>query len=466
MQPQLHYSDQQTIPLLWDTSTTRVFAHCNDAAPIDVATFLTDVRRTVSQLPQHKYVVNTCEDRYHFIVSFSAALCSGKTTLLPPSSAPKTVSEILADYPDSCLLSDVQADEYLHPDVLLNSEALASERHEGRADNTPFIPEIDASHLAAITFTSGSTGKSVAHKMSWYKLSTSARILDAALSRKTSAMSAIVATVPPQHMYGLETSVMLPMQSSRSVFIPHSFYPSEVKAALTKLGKTGLLVTTPVHLRVLDHANLQYPETGLILSATASLNQELAASCEGKFSCGVEEIYGSSETGAIAMRQTSVEKYWRLVDGVDIKPIRDGVEVTAPGLFSTACLSDVVEMTGDRQFRLLGRGRDVIKIAGKRQSLKNLNTLLLSIKGVEDAVVFFPPSNDVDNRTAPTRLAALVVADGVKPGQIADEMRNVIDPVFVPRPMYFVDRLPRNATGKLPAAAINELWKQLRAVDD
>jgi acyl-coenzyme A synthetase/AMP-(fatty) acid ligase len=41
-----------------------------------------------------------------------------------------------------------------------------------------------------------------------------------------------------------------------------------------------------------------------------------------------------------------------------------------------------------------------------------------------------------------------------------DELRERIDPVFLPRPLIFVDRLPRNDTGKLPQEALRTLAAQ------
>ena len=51
-----------------------------------------------------------------------------------------------------------------------------------------------------------------------------------------------------------------------------------------------------------------------------------------------------------------------------------------------------------------------------------------------------------------SRLCAVVVAPGLSAGQLRAALRQRIDPIFLPRPMMFVERLPRNATGKLPRA--------------
>ena len=43
---------------------------------------------------------------------------------------------------------------------------------------------------------------------------------------------------------------------------------------------------------------------------------------------------------------------------------------------------------------------------------------------------------------------------------LIENLRQRIDPVFLPRPLLLVDRLPRNATGKLPQQALQALADQ------
>jgi len=55
------------------------------------------------------------------------------------------------------------------------------------------------------------------------------------------------------------------------------------------------------------------------------------------------------------------------------------------------------------------------------------------------------------------RLSALVVAPDLTPAALIQALRARIDPLFLPRPLVFVDALPRNSTGKLAAAAAQAL---------
>jgi len=89
---------------------------------------------------------------------------------------------------------------------------------------------------------------------------------------------------------------------------------------------------------------------------------------------------------------------------------------------------------------------DLVNIAGKRTSLAHLNHQLNSIGGVNDGVFLMPD----ETGDAITRLTAFVVAPDMGSEVLLGELRARIDAVFLPRPLYFVDALPRNATGKLP----------------
>jgi acyl-coenzyme A synthetase/AMP-(fatty) acid ligase len=102
---------------------------------------------------------------------------------------------------------------------------------------------------------------------------------------------------------------------------------------------------------------------------------------------------------------------------------------------------------------LRGRRSDVVNVAGKRASLASLNHHLLAIPGVQDGAYLVPEEKGV----AVSRLTAFVVAPDLSARTVLDELRRRVDPVFLPRPLYFVARLPRDATGKLSREALLRL---------
>lgn len=116
-------------------------------------------------------------------------------------------------------------------------------------------------------------------------------------------------------------------------------------------------------------------------------------------------------------------------------------------------LGDVIELLDEEHFLLHGRTADLVNVAGKRTSLAYLNYHLNSIAGVQDGA-FVAPANDDDGVP---RLMAFVVAPKMAKDEIMSALRRRIDAAFLPRPLCLVDALRRNATGKLPREAIEEL---------
>jgi acyl-coenzyme A synthetase/AMP-(fatty) acid ligase len=262
----------------------------------------------------------------------------------------------------------------------------------------------------------------------------------------------IVATVPAQHMYGMETSVLLPLLGGFSVHAGRPLFPADVAQALAEVMPPRILVTTPVHLRTLTGAGIGFPSTALIVTATAPLEGELACTAEDAFDAPVLDLLGSTETCVIASRQPAREISWTLYDGVRLVSRADATRVEAPWFEEPAELQDLVEYCPDGRFLLKGRNADMIEVAGKRASLAELTRRMLAIPGVRDAVVFQP--DDVQGSGPVGRVSALVVAPGLSEAEVIGALRNSIDAAFLPRPLVMVAQLPRSATGKLPRAEL------------
>jgi acyl-coenzyme A synthetase/AMP-(fatty) acid ligase len=316
------------------------------------------------------------------------------------------------------------------------------------------IPCIPAQRILAYVFTSGSTGVPVPHKKNWGPMVRNVRAQAVALSIGSGA--GVLATVPPQHMYGLESSVLLPLQSGGVLSAHHPFYPADICDALAQIPLPRLLVTTPLHLRALLETDLHIPSVDLVLSATAPLSLELAKSVEDRLVAPLLEIYGCTETGQIATRRSTQTRYWSLFPS--IKLMQRGEHFWAWGghVEQETALSDALELAVEGRFLLHGRIGDLVNIAGKRNSLAHLNHQLQAISGVLDAAFFMPEDEAQDGVT---RLAAFVVAPELNMTQLQAALRARIDPVFMPRPLVRVDVLPRNSTGKLTRATIQALAK-------
>jgi acyl-coenzyme A synthetase/AMP-(fatty) acid ligase len=302
-----------------------------------------------------------------------------------------------------------------------------------------------------IGFTSGSTGQPKAFPKSWSSV-TASTLLSAAgirneLEIAPDSTAWILATVPPQHMYGMELSILLPLVGGMAVHEGRPLFPADIAEALAELPEPRVLVSTPVHLRAIVESPQQFPATALIISATAPLDAALAQAVEAKLGGCLLEMFGSTETCVFANRRTAVEASWRLYAGVELRPLPDGTEVNAPWFAARILLQDIVELQEGGRFVVRGRNTDLIEVAGKRASIADITRRLLAIEGVKDAVVFQP---DPEAIATIRRVAALVVAPGLNARQVLERLAPGVDPAFLPRPLLIVESLPRNEVGKLP----------------
>ena len=413
--------------------------------------FLADVAALARSLPEGDHVLNVCGDRYRFMVGLSAALVAGKVSLLPASQSPDTVRQLAASHPGLFCLHDgkgATADlpQLRYPEMSAVAEPVS-------------VPEIEADRIAVILFTSGSTGAPVAQPKTWGSLVGNGRAEAARLGFLDEGGSsfAVVGTVPAQHSYGLESTVLLTLHGGCALWHGRPFYPADVADALAAVPRPRLLVSTPFHLRALLDSQVELPATDLVLSATAPLSAGLAREVEVRLGGTLIEIYGCTEAGQLASRRTSITPSWTLLADIRLDQ-QDGVTFASGGhVEGRQRLGDVIELGDDGTFLLHGRHADMINIAGKRTSLAYLNHQLAAIAGVEDGVFYMPDEPGAGDVEAITRLAAFVVAPGLTPGQLLQALRGRIDPVFLPRPLVFLRRLPRNATGKLPRGELRGL---------
>ena len=460
-----------TLPLITGTAGADAFLWAQGRTTT-AAQFLQQVHLLARQLPAGRYAVNLCEQRDHFLLAWCAVVVRGQTNLLPASRAPQVVEEVGAAYRDSYLLDDARVLQALAgagpgpvPDPAgADTEGMGAAAGVPDAatapGGAPAVPVIPAAQVVQIAFTSGSTGAPRAHAKRWGSLHhniahNAARIRECLAPRYGQVRPWVVATVPPQHMWGAETTVLMPLLQAMAVHAGRPLFPADVAQALSEVPEPRVLVTTPVHLRTLVAAAQAFPPVGAVVSATAPLPVELAREVECVFGAPMLELFGSTETCVIASRLTAREQAWRLYPGVNVEPHADHALVDAPWFDQPTPLQDLVEPAGEGRLFIRGRNADMIEVAGKRASLADLTRRLLEVPGVRDAVVFQPDeAAHAVGATGVHRVAALAVAPGLTAHDIAAQLARAMDPVFLPRPLLLVAALPRNDTGKLDRAAL------------
>jgi len=414
--------------------------------PVTAADLARTAGSIARRLPPHRYVFNLCGDPIEFMYGFCAAMAAGQCTLMPPNRLEATIEEIRGEYPDSYLLGSGHGD--------FDLRAMADDA--GTAGGAAIDPiAVDPARLCAIAFTSGSTGRPQANPKYWKTLHTGAVANAAMMLGPLSETVHLVTTVPPQHMWGLETSVLLPLFTRAAISGRTPFYPQDVEEALARIPEPRVLVSTPVHLAAMVRSGLRFPRLKRVLCATAPLTRELAGVVEDAFDTEILEVFGCTESGILASRPILRDETWTLADIFDLELSGDRAVITGDHLPAAVTLQDRVEQVGSHRFRWLGRKQDLVIIAGKRGSLGDIHRRLLSVPGVEDAVVFFPRDNT-------DRPAALVVAPGLGKADIRRALGARLEALFIPRPLLLVDRLPRSETGKLGNDAVQDLYERAR----
>jgi len=449
-----------TIPLLSHGSPTAVVAY-RAGLPVSAQRFVSDAQHLARRLPPGQHVLNVCVDRYHFAVGLAACLISERISLLPSTHTAEVIGQLASFAPDVFCLTDDRRCEIALPRVYYPQAPAAGMPD---AQMAWAVPEIPVTQLAAIVFTSGSTGTPLPYKKTWGRLARC--VIDGAprLGLADGRSHALVGTVPAQHMYGFESTVLLALLTGNALGAERPFYPADIAAAVAAVPRPRSLVTTPVHLRALLAAEVALPPVELIVSATAPLERDLARDIEARYRTCLLEIYGSTETGQIATRRTAESAAWRLWPNVRLHVANDQVFAQGGHVEQLTPMHDLIEITDAQEFLLHGRTADLVNVAGKRSSFGFLNSQLNAIPGVTDGAFFLRET--ANGSTGVARLGAVVVAPGLSAAALTEELRRRIDPVFLPRPLLIVEQLPRNATGKLPRHALLELADQHARLDD
>lgn len=440
-------------PLAWHAGT-----------PISAATFLAEAQALAHRLPASGPAVNLCQDRYRFALGLAAALLRGHTSLMPPNALPETLRRLRDQGPAPYALVD-------HDEVDAADLQRVGVTRENDAPAAAGVPAIAGDLSAVCLLTSGSTGAPQPHPKRWAPLvrniAAEAERLAEMMGLPSLAGLTIVATVPPQHSYGFESSVLLALLGGASFDSGRPFYPADIVTALQRLPRPRALVTTPFHLKTLLLAGVDLPVVDLVLSATAPLSPQLAAEAEARLGAKLIEIYGCTEAGQVAARRTTEGEVWTALGELQLwrEAAADGSErflVEGGHVTEPTPLADILELLDARRFRLLGRANDLIHVAGKRSSLAHLNFHLNRVPGVIDGA-FWLPDEVADGVVRPV---AFVVAPALTAREVIAGLRERLEPAFVPRRVVLLPELPREATGKITAATLRALAARHLQADD
>src|ERR1700748_80725 len=149
------------IALLAHVSPTAVVAYRSGLA-VTARQFLLEAEHVAERLPNARHVLNVCADRYQFTVGLAACLMSQRISLLPSTHTPQVIAQLADFAPDAFCLTDdarceIELPQVFYPDLFAGG-AKADRAAPAEAPQTP------VQQLAAIVFTSGSTGTPVPYR--------------------------------------------------------------------------------------------------------------------------------------------------------------------------------------------------------------------------------------------------------------------------------------------------------------
>lgn len=316
----------------------------------------------------------------------------------------------------------------------LDDASLGSEPPRLVGDWVDWVMDHHASGDGDLTVsTSGSTGspKTCQHAMADLMLEAEV------LGRKVPGRRRVVALVPAHHLYGIIWTALLPDMLGLPIVV------GSIGVSLD-LAPGDLVVAVPDQWRTIRSLTRRFPEDVVGVSSAGPLDDQLAADLLSVGLTRLLDIYGSSETGGIAVRELPGSAYellprWHLVPwGENDWRLGDDHGVLHD-------LPDTVERIGDRQLRPVGRRDGAVQVGGHNVWPSRVVALLRQFDGIADAAVRLDDSG---------RLKAFIVPeDGYDvAGLTAVIERAAFDRLSVPerpRNLQFGAALPRNPMGKL-----------------
>lgn len=293
--------------------------------------------------------------------------------------------------------------------------------------------------------------------------------------------SVVLATVSHQHFYGLVIAMLWPFSAGRAFEARMCEFPEDIIHRGAGLA-SFTLVSSPSHLSRFSAAfdwRLLAGRCEAAFSSAAPLSRGDSLKASSLLGAPIREIYGSTETGAIAWRcqqESELDASWQPLPGVSLEVTAAGtLAVTAPYLeVERLELPDQVEFDAQGGFRLLGRVDRIVKVEGKRISLSAIEKLLRAQDWVDEARALLLERARVETAVV-VQLSAAGAAFHRQAGRkaLVQALKAVfagqLETVAVPRRWRFVERMPCNSQGKLPLASLlplfddeNARWPQIR----
>jgi malonyl-CoA/methylmalonyl-CoA synthetase len=366
---------------------------------------------------------------------------------------------------------------------------------ERQAPGFATVPR-SADDLAAILYTSGTTGRSKGAMLRHGNLASNARALVEAW-RFTSA-DRLIHALPIYHTHGLFVATNTTLLAGASMLFLARFDAGAIIDLLP--AATALMGVPTFYTRLLAHPGLTAAATRnirLFVSGSAPLLADTHAQWRERTGHDILERYGMTETsmntsnpydgerragtvgfplpgvelrvvdpqngralpqgevGMIQVRGPNVfEGYWR-------QPEKTAAEFTADGFFTTG---DLGRIDAQGYVAIVGRGKDLIISGGFNVYPKEVESELDALPGVAESAVIGVPHPDFGEG-----VTAVVVPrrpGGVDPASLAAALSGRLARYKLPKQLILVDELPRNSMGKVQKNLLRERFRDLYAAPE
>jgi malonyl-CoA/methylmalonyl-CoA synthetase len=352
----------------------------------------------------------------------------------------------------------------------------------GGGDFAPAVCRAD--DLAAILYTSGTTGRSKGAMLSHGNLLSNAQVL-AGLWRFT-PQDVLLHALPIFHTHGLFVATNTVLAAGASIIFLPAFDVPSVLAALPK--STVMMGVPTFYTRLLDSAELtQHVAAGmrLFISGSAPLLAETHSAFAARTGHAILERYGMTETnmntsnpyagarraGTVGLPLPAVEL--RITDAgaqvaqgavgmIEVRgpnvfggywqmPEKTAEELSAEGWFTTGDLGTIDDLG---YVQIVGRSKDLIISGGFNVYPKEVELLLDACEGVAESAVIGLPHPDFGEAV----FAVIAAKQGLDVGAVLAGLSGQLARFKQPKAAVVVPDLPRNAMGKIQKAELRKTY--------
>lgn len=345
--------------------------------------------------------------------------------------------------------------------------------------------------LAAILYTSGTTGRSKGAMLSHDNLASNALTLRDCW--RFTPGDVLAHALPVYHTHGLFVACNTLFFAGGSMILLPKFDADALIAILPQC--TTLMGVPTFYTRLLQHPALTRELTAhmrLFISGSAPLLAETHAQWRARTGHAILERYGMTETGMNTSNPYDGERVAGTVGfplpGVSLRvtdpqtgaPLPDGdigmIEVKGPNVFrgywrmpgKTAAefrpdgffiTGDLGRIDGRGYVQIIGRSKDLIISGGLNVYPKEVETEIDALPGVVESAVIGVPHPDLGEG-----VTAVVVSDRtLDEAQVLAALDGRLARFKLPKRVLFVDELPRNAMGKVQKNVLRETCRDLYA---